>query len=116
MYTCMVGRDKIFDYLLHKLRARIAMDLKKQEDMIQLIGAVEQIFSMATVAPSLDEVQSEDTSWKDIPADNIQNIETLDTCKNTLNLPNGHEVSSNEHERGRIENEVDFVVSSSEID
>jgi len=59
MYAHLIGRDKDFDMLLKRLQSRIKRDISNQQEMIKLVGAIEQIFSMASVAPSVDEVISE---------------------------------------------------------
>ena len=95
----MVGHDKSFDYMLRKLSQRIRMDLRTQEEMMKLLGALEQIFSMATPAPSIDSISYDESKpLIDIESD----VESTDI-----------ELIKNKIETYNDDDEVDFVVDAS---
>ena len=54
MYSSIVGTNKRFDHMLKKLGSRIKTDLRTYEEMMKLLGAMEQIFAMIT--PPADEI------------------------------------------------------------
>lgn len=60
MYSGLIGQNAKFDYMLEKLRNRISVDLRTQEEMMKLLGAMEQIFSMSTPAPNMLDDSDED--------------------------------------------------------
>jgi len=124
MYTSLIGQDFTFDLMLSKLRNRIADDLRNQEDMIQLAGAIEQIFSMAAVAPvdidnmglsdiapCIDGEKLPDISERNDINENNENIEKIDKFEDTSILVNGHGTDANGHDVNATD-EIDFVIGS----
>merc|ERR1719219_1061081 len=61
MYSHLIGHDFSFDRLVSRLQSHLGEALKNQKAMIQLSGAIEQIFSMASAAPDLGEFRSPTT-------------------------------------------------------
>ncbi|XP_002167466.1 U3 small nucleolar RNA-associated protein 15 homolog isoform X1 [Hydra vulgaris] len=69
MYSSIAGTNKKFDLMLKKLSARIKADLRTYEEMMKLLGAMEQVFTMitphtvntphTTIMPNANEVASD---------------------------------------------------------
>ena len=78
MYADLIGENKKFDYMVSKLNNRLKMDLHTQEEMMKLLGAMEQIFSMSTPAPDLsdDERDGETRGNDDMTIGNDKDIIT----------------------------------------
>jgi len=94
MYSYLIGQDFTFDSVLGKLRHRLSTDLKNQEDMIKLAGAIEQIFSMATVAPSVDDILLTDV----LPS--IDGVQLPDLSERTKNDENHSTEKIDKSEKG----------------
>jgi len=118
MYSHLIGKDEKFTYLVRKLKSRIEFDLVGIEDMIQLGGAVEQIFAMANAAPTFADVNAEKAFWES-PVSEVF-LDTLDANEPqvTNNEEDAEDLPSDTEEAQddpmEDESEFDFVVDSSE--
>lgn len=65
MYAPLMGSSQVFRGLMKKLNHKIKQDLINHEEMIKSLGALEQIFSMATPKT---ELQTSDHTIGDLTA------------------------------------------------
>lgn len=94
MYADLIGENKKFDYMVSKLNNRLKMDLHTQDEMMKLLGAMEQIFSMSTPAPELSDDENDSGINEDMILGNDN--DTLNDVMMAL-IP---------------DNDVDFMVSN----
>lgn len=132
MYSHLVGHDFSFDRLLARLRQRLGEALKNQKAMIQLSGAIEQIFSMASAAPDLGEFRSptlllNDTDGKTVDGDvllvnGVDSVPLVNgvhgAASTDVVMVNGHKDAEprpllNGHDESS--NDVDFVIGASTV-
>jgi len=126
MYSHLVGQDFRFDRMISRLRNRLSDVLKDQKSLIQLGGAIEQIFSMASAAPDSGDIRSplepvgllngvsENTDSSEVitndpvhTSDTISEVEAT-TMETDAVMVNGHDESSNDVD-------VDFVIGATTV-
>ena len=88
----MVGKSKEFDASLKHLSRRIAQDLQPYNDMMKLLGAMDQVFCMMTPLPHIDSDDQEDALIYDHQEDpsipktsSINSVETIQDDDKTEN-------------------------------
>jgi len=84
MYAHMFGADREFDKLMAYLSYTIRDVLPEQKKMIQLAGAIEQIFNMANVAPSVDD-ECEEAPIQPLMCDDEQDEKSNNKVESLVN-------------------------------
>lgn len=89
----MVGKSKEFDASLKHLSRRIAQDLQPYNDMMKLLGAMDQVFCMMTPLPHIDSDDQEDALIYDHQEDSsipkTFSINLVETIQDDYKTENG---------------------------
>lgn len=114
----MLGKSKEFDASLKHLSRRIAEDLQPYNDMMKLLGAMDQVFCMMTPLPRIDSDDQEDALICDHQGDSslpkTSSINLVGTVPNDDKTENGaveqNKVLRDSSVENDINGDVDFNI------